>query len=287
MTFASLQFEFYRGRSTIADIVRETCELIWIHLKSEEMPEPTIDLWQNIADDFYKKTDFPNCIGALDGKHIRCINPQEGGSNFFNYKKFFSIVLMALVDANLRFIAIDVGAYGKEGDSPVFRESALGKKLSSGCLNLPPPSCLPGTDNNPQPFVIVADDAFKLSSNLLTPFPLRKLTARRRVYNYRHCRCRRTVECAFGVLANKWRVFHTPILVQPDFIDIIVKSCCILHNFVRKRDGINFEDTETHPFENVDYFGTGPRGKGSDVRNYFADYFMGSGAVSFQKSYMF
>lgn len=154
-------------------------------------------------------------------------------------------------------------------------------------LDLPPPAPLPNTDGNPQPFVIVADDALKLSTNLMTPFPSRQLTAKRRVYNYRHSRCRRTVECAFGVLANKWRVFHTPTLVDPEFIDDIVKSCCILHNFVRKRDGVNYEDTETHPFPDVRCFGRGPRKQGLDVRDYFADYFLNKGAVPFQRNYMF
>ena len=74
------------------------------------MPEPTMEMWLANVEVFYKKTNYPNCIGRLDGKHIPCINPIEGVSNFFNYKKFFSIVLIALVDANLRFVVIDVGA---------------------------------------------------------------------------------------------------------------------------------------------------------------------------------
>lgn len=170
---------------------------------------------------FYQKTNFPNCVGSIDGKHIRCTNPKNSGSKYFNYKKFSSVVLMAIADANLCFTTIDVGAYGKEGDSSVFRDSPLGKKLYSGQLNLPAPRCLPNTNTNPQPFVFVGDEAFKLHTNLLRPFPLRRLNPRRRVYNYRLSRCRRSVECAFGVLANKWRVFHTPILVQPGFIDDI------------------------------------------------------------------
>lgn len=86
--------------------------------------------------------------------------------------------------------------------------------------------------------------------------------------------------------AYKCRVFHTPILVQPDFIDIIVKSCCILHSFVRKRDLVYRVYKNAH-FESIDNFGTGFQGKGSDIRNNFADYFMGPRAVSFQKNYMF
>ena len=78
---------------------------------------------------------------------------------------------MAVADANLRFVAIDVGAYGKEEDSTVFRDSPLGKKLYSDTLNLPPPRFLPDTSENPQPFIMVGDEAFKLSTNLLRPYP--------------------------------------------------------------------------------------------------------------------
>lgn len=56
---------------------------------------------------------------------------------------------MAVANTNLSFVAIDVGAYGKEGDSVVFRYSPLGKKLYSGRLNLPSPCCLPNTNENP------------------------------------------------------------------------------------------------------------------------------------------
>lgn len=249
------------------------------------MPEPTVDMWLEISETFYLKTDFPNCVGTIDGKHIRC-NPRRGGSNFFNYEKYFSVVLMAVADANLRFVAIDVGAYGKEGDSTVFRDSPLGRKLYSATLNLPPPRNFPNTNGNPQPFVMVGDEAFRLSTHLLRTYPARNLNPTKRVFNYRLSRCRRTVECAFGVLANKGRIFHTPILVQAVFIDDIVKASCVLHNFVRRRDGINCEDTKTHPFDNLGDF-AGPRGDGLTVGDNFANYFMGVGAVPFQNKYMY
>jgi hypothetical protein len=49
------------------------------------MAEKTNDDWVNIANDFYRKTQFPNCIGAVDGKHIRIKMPTESGSLLFNY----------------------------------------------------------------------------------------------------------------------------------------------------------------------------------------------------------
>jgi len=146
---------------------------------------------------------------------------------------------MAVVDSNLSFVCIDVGAFGRESDSNVFKHTIL------CAINIPKPKCLPNTDESPQPYVFVADEAFALHKNLLRPYPGRGLTNTRRILNYRISRARRTVECVFGVLSNKWRVLHTPLLVEPDFADDIIKSCCILHNFVRKIDGYNFEDMDS------------------------------------------
>lgn len=279
--FAALHFDFRIGKSTINGIVRETCQVLWSVLQPTEMPKPNKEKWIDISKTFYSKTNFPNCLGAIDGKHIRCKNPENSGSLFFNYKKYFSIVLMAVVDANLNFIYIDVGAYGHEADSSVFRQSAFGKMLYSQQLQIP--VALPLTENNIQPYVFVADEAFGLHANLLRPFPGRGLNNTRRVFNYRLSRARRTVECAFGVLANKWRVLHTTILVEPDFCDDIVKACCVLHNFIRKRDGYNYdEETDVHNLDNLTSRGRNINRSGIDVRDNFADYFMADGSVPFQ-----
>ncbi|XP_060872557.1 uncharacterized protein LOC132946531 [Metopolophium dirhodum] len=262
--FKALQFDFHVGKSTIAEIVRETCVIIWEILQPTEMPKPTSEQWLGIADRFYQSTNFPNCLGAIDGKHLRCRNPINSGSYYFNYKKFFSIILMAVVDANLRFICIDVGAYGRESDSTVFRQCTFGKKLYAQELNIPKPTCLPNTESPPLPYVFLADEAFGLHTNLLS-------------------RARRTVECAFGVLSNKWRVLHTPLLVEPDFADEIIKACCILHNYVRRRDGATYEDMESNLLvDDLEIRGVPARAQGIEVRDAYADYFIGPGSIPFQ-----
>ena len=83
------------------------------------MPD-TIAEWNNIANDFHKLWQFPNTLGALDGKHVRIIKPALSGSSFFDYKDFFSIILFALVDAHSKFIFIDVGCNGRGSDSTIF-----------------------------------------------------------------------------------------------------------------------------------------------------------------------
>ena len=211
--------------------------------------------------------------------------PTDSGSLFYNYKHFFSILLLALVDANYCFIAVDVGAVGKSSDSNVFKKSNIGRKLESNQLGIPGSKPLPNDENGKcMPFVIVGDEAFALSEHVLRPYPNRNLSVQQRIYNYRLTRARRMVECAFGILANKWRIFHRPLDVTPQICDSIVKACCILYNFVRRNDGFQLEDTlyESN-FESIE--ATGARGniEGKHVRDYFTKYFTSPhGAVPWQ-----
>lgn len=190
---------------------------------------------------------------------------------------------MGVVDAEYCFTTIDIVAYGREGDSTVFKECPFGIKLYSEELNLPTPECLPNITDFPQPFVIVADEAFGLHKNLLRPYPEGTLNDKRKNFNYRLSKARRYVEYAFGILANKWRVLHTPILVEPDFTDCIVKACCISHNYIRRRDRYQFEDTFFNNLDDIQNYGNaGARLEGIEVRDYFAYYFVNVGAVPFQ-----
>ena len=173
--------------------------------------------------------------------NVQIVKPANNASLFYNYKHYCSVVLMAVADTDYQFIYVNVGAYGKEADSTVFKESDLWKNLQNGTLNIPGPTQFPGVDRE-MPYAFIGDEAFALSTNILRPYSGTQLEERKRVFNYRLSRARRYVECAFGILSNKWRIFHRPIDVKVDSADDIVK-CCVIHNFVRVRDGFTFEDT--------------------------------------------
>lgn len=244
---------------------------------------PTEQFWRQIAQDFAKRTDFPNCLGAIDGKHCRIIAPAHSGSLNYNYKNYFSIVLLAIVDSNYCFTYIDVGSYGKESDSTVFRKCSFFTKMEEGTLNIPIPERVAGI---PLPYVFVGDEAFGLTNNLMRPYPAKSLTKKRRIFNYRLSRARGKVECSFGILSNKWRIFHRPMNVSEGTAVAIIKACCALHNFVRVRDGFKFEDTLTvtglHDRQSIEQEMRG-RKSAYKYRDAFADHFCShAGAVSWQ-----
>ncbi|XP_069839531.1 uncharacterized protein [Dendropsophus ebraccatus] len=286
-SYASLHFEFLLGSSTISTIIASTCELIWQQLREIVMPQPKAEDWLRIADGFYNSAQFPNCLGALDGKHIRVKKPPHSGSQYYNYKQFFSVVLLALADSDYRFIIVDIGAYGSSSDAGIFRASRLGDRLRSNQLGIPEPRQLPGSSGPPAPFVIVADEGFALAPHVLRPFPRRGLDERRRIFNYRLTRARRYVECAFGILSSKWRVFQTPLQLKPENVKLVIQACVILHNFLRIHESVleievdQFVSTSTIP---VDQNLHGRPGSEALIfRELYADFFLSSaGAVPWQ-----
>ena len=103
------------------------------------MPPPTKEDWIQIEERFHTRWNFPNCIGALDGKHIMIQAQSKSGSCFFNYKGTFSIVLMASVDPDYCFSFVDIGNYGSNADGSIFKHSNFGQTFINGQLNIPDP----------------------------------------------------------------------------------------------------------------------------------------------------
>lgn len=285
MTFTDLHYSYRLGISTVSKIVREVCRSIWSVMRLECIPVPTKQDWETISENFEKRANFPHCLGAVDGKHIRIVNPL--GSMYFNYKGYSSIVLMAVADSDYRFIYVHIGSYGKDCDSNIFKISSLWASLKRNKLEIPEEKCLPGSINPQLPYFFLGDEAFGLDKHLIRPYSGHNLTQNKRIFNYRLSRARRYVECAFGILSNKWRVFHRPINLKPDFAIDIVKACVVLHNFVRNRDGFEIEDTMTITgLEDIPGEETVRGGiSANNVRNILCDYFLTPvGSVKWQLS---
>ena len=99
--------------------------------------------------------NFPNCLEALDGKHITIRSPINSGSLFYNYKHNFSIVLIALVDANSKCLYVDVECNDRVSDGGVFNGCTLQTCLDNCALYFPDLRTTSG-DERPLAFTIIA-----------------------------------------------------------------------------------------------------------------------------------
>ena len=296
--------------SSVGIIIDETCHAIWEELINHgyiRSPDNRRE-WESIAGTFEELWDFPNCVGALDGKHIVMQCPAGAGSSFFNYKKTHSIVLMAVCNANYEFILIDIGDSGRNSDGGVFANSNMGIAMNENKLGIPPARKLPGT-NIECPYVFVADEAFPLKTYMVKPYARATLTDARRICNYRISRARRVIENCFGICASRFRIFRRPIIRNVDTVVGITKAIVALHNYLMHHESKycppGFTDINTTSgWRNGDWRIDAQDNQGlvsinhqgsnnftrsaHDVRESFCDYFNSDiGAVSWQNELVF
>lgn len=197
--------------------------------------------WLAISQQFQTIWNMPNCLGSVDGKHFRIVRPPCTGSLYYNYKHYYSIIMMAVSDAQYRFLYMDVGAEGKASDGGVWARTKLQKDMNdpTNPVNIPPARALEGVDGA-VPHFIVGDDAFPLRPNLMKPYPQTNLTLRQRVYNYRLSRCRRVIENAFGILTTKFRLFRQELTMYPESSEVLIGAAVVLHNMLREKCGRNY-----------------------------------------------
>lgn len=130
---------------------------------------PNEDEWKKVACDYDKIWNFPRCVGAMDGKHVVIESPILSGTEFYNYKGTFSLVLFAVVDASYNVIYVSIGCQGRISDGGVFKSTSFQKLRENCSLNIPDKSVPPGR-NKLSPYVFVADDAFPLSPSILKSY---------------------------------------------------------------------------------------------------------------------
>jgi len=77
----------------------------------------------------------------------------------------------------------------------------------------------------------------------MRPYPTsaQRLSEAERIFNYRLSRTRNTVENAFGILANTWRIYQRPFEWCVQLCDKLILATVVLHNYKLK------SPTETNP----------------------------------------
>ena len=168
-SYTSLHYQFRSGKASISKFVVPVCRAIVDEFMAEHLTCPTTpEAWKELETEFRLRWNVPHAIGALDGKHVRIKKPPKSGSLYHNYKGFFSVILMALVDAEYRFRWVDIGTEGSCSDAQIFNISELRNKIEDGSVGFP--EAEPIEPDGPDiPYFILVDDAFALKTWLMKP----------------------------------------------------------------------------------------------------------------------
>ncbi|XP_050064147.1 uncharacterized protein LOC126552987 [Aphis gossypii] len=212
-SYQSIAFSFRLRHSTVQSIVLEVCSAIISKLKEEYLSILSEEDWKRIAKEFWDIWISPIA---------RCIRRKTR-------------VLLALVDAQYKFLAVDIGAYGKNSDGGILSNSNLGKSLERNKLNIPNDQYLSDT-NEKLPLVIIGDEGFPLKKIFIKSLPRTANVLKdqkKKNFNDRLSRARKVVEDAFGQLAVKFRIYCRRLNALPRNADTIVMTTCILHNFIK------------------------------------------------------
>ena len=183
------------AESTVCVIIKGVCLAI-----VEEMWNDHVEcLFLKTREEFISIMEahwqFGFAFRGIDGSHIPIKCPAGGAvamKQYDNFKNFYSVGLLALVDANYRFIWASCGAPGNTHD---LQSTNIWEKIINGTL-LPNDIRTVGGDNISP--IILGDGAFPMRSWLMQPYGDAILSEEKRYFNYRLSRARLVTEGAFG-----------------------------------------------------------------------------------------
>ncbi|XP_039968544.1 uncharacterized protein LOC120780317 [Bactrocera tryoni] len=238
------------GKSTVCSILIDFCHEVWrclwpLYLKKFPMNEIQLREYLN----GFESLGFPQVLGAIDGCHIEVPPAAEDAVDYYNYKGWYSTVLLALVDARCRFIYINVGSPGRCNDSSIFERSSLKSELAQSTIFKDMSKQISSVN---VPVVLLGDSASKFDEHLmkLYPFCVNQPLDKKK-FNYILSKCRRVVENAFGHLKGRFRRIGKGLDNHMANTKIVIKACCVLHNFLNEEnDKINEKWIAAQQIEN-------------------------------------
>lgn len=266
---------FGLGRSTVCEIVLETCEMIAHHLMPRYVAIPNDEGLREIVDGFNSRWGFPQTFGAIDGSHIPILRPEESSADYFNRKGYHSILMQAVVDFRGRFLDVNIGWPGKVHDARVLINSSFYRKASTGSLV---PDWSKTFGGVRVPLLVLGDPAYPLLPWLMKPYiETPNSTDAECKYNYRQSRARMVVENAFGRLKGRWRCLSKRIDLHVSNVPHIVAACVTLHNICEIAGDHCFpewilEDSTTRPQSNSTATAAANSAQASSIRNAIRDY---------------
>ena len=198
---------------------------------------------------------FQDCMGAIDGTHVRV---RVGGNKkitYWNHHNYTSMNILAVCDFKMRFIYTRIGVPGRAHDSKILTHCARHDNY------FPFPSS--------EKYFLV-DSGYPNRRGFLAPyrgeayhpnhFAGRRPTTLRETFNKRHSSLRSVIERTFGVWKGKWSILEGRVRYDVQMQEKIVAATMALHNFIRDS---NIEDNDFNVAEQTENYDVDPAGNTS------------------------
>lgn len=198
---------------------------------------------QENKNEFLRKTDFPGCVGCVDGTHIGIISPpfdnQHSALLFYNTKGFHSINVQIVCDANFQILNINTRYAGSVQDSAIWQTSEVRRLMKQRF------------ENGDQTTWLVGDQGFPLEPWLMTPVSVPDADSPEARYNLAFKKARALIDKCIGYLKMVFRCLHNrnSLHYSPKRAGKIVAACAILHNIRVSRNEHSEEDLDEDEYK--------------------------------------
>ncbi len=191
---------------------------------------PTSTIAQNaLASNFAcmsNRGSISGCVAAIDGWLCPIVTPRQSETAsarlfFSGHYQTYGLNVQAACNSSCEFVEVCVTAPGGSNDIAAYRRTAM-----KGFV-----------DNLPIGCYVVGDAAYICSEHLLTPFAGTQTVDKwKDSYNFHLSQCRITIECAFGILVAKWRIFKAPLTCRLQTRSEAIMCATRLHNFILRHE---------------------------------------------------
>ena len=193
------------GEATVCTTVIEVCQSIVNNFRTSAVASifpKTENEFREAMITMEEHWQLPCAFGAIDGCHIPLKCPpggQQSQKEHHNFKGFYSIVLMAIVNAKYEFTWSSCGYTGNNHDSSIFQATNIYARINNGTILPHNAKKLNETDIPP---LLLGDGAFPFHTWLMKPFSNAVLSSDQKYFNCRLSRARMVTEGVFGRLES-------------------------------------------------------------------------------------
>ncbi|XP_028789603.1 protein ALP1-like [Neltuma alba] len=222
-----VQFYFGRSGETISRYFNIVL-MAMMRLAKELFKKPEL-IHEDSIDEKWKW--FKNCLGALDGTHVKVKVPMKDKARYRNRKGEITTNVLGVYSPNAQFIYVLAGWEGSAADGRVLRD-AINRR--NGNLKVP------------QGQYYLVDAGYTNCEGFLVPYRGQRYhlsewrdgrhpVNARECFNLRHASTRNVIERCFGMLKLRWAILRSPSFYPVRTHCRIVIACCLLHNLIRQQ----------------------------------------------------